>query len=401
MSKTTHRIGSMFSGYGGLCTLTAAPLLGMDVAWHCETDKFASKLLEVRAPGIPNLGDVTSVDWSNVQPVDVVAAGFPCTDISYAGKGAGIKEGTRSGLWSEVVEAVRHLGPRLVLLENVSAIVAKRPGLDVVLNDLARIGYDARWTTLRASAVGAPHQRNRWWCIAYPAHTDGIGQQWPGGTWERRGGPSDHHQPATDTPALLPTPRATDGTKGGPGQVNGRGVADSLPAIGALLPTPVVNDMGDDKTLEWWDSWTADMKAKHGNGNGHGRSLSIEAQRLLPAPKLLGTPDANQGVRSRRFRSAGENPAEFAENFQGSWGDYADAIIRWEQILGRLAPEPTAPGKTGKPQLSPNFVEWLMGLPDGWVTGVPGVSRNQQLKALGNGVVPAQATAAYRSLLAT
>jgi DNA (cytosine-5)-methyltransferase 1 len=80
------------------------------------------------------------------------------------------------------------------------------------------------------------------------------------------------------------------------------------------------------------------------------------------------------------------------------WGIYADAIARWE-ALTRPAPAPTQPSKKGTPQLSPRFSEWLMGLPEGWVTDVPGLTRNEQLKALGNGVVPQQAAAALRFLL--
>ena len=86
------------------------------------------------------------------------------------------------------------------------------------------------------------------------------------------------------TISMLPTPRATDGPKGGPGQVNGRGVPDSLPAISALLPTPAVNDMGEGKTLEWWDEWAPRQKSSDGRPAPHGRSLAIEAQRLLPTP---------------------------------------------------------------------------------------------------------------------
>jgi DNA (cytosine-5)-methyltransferase 1 len=82
------------------------------------------------------------------------------------------------------------------------------------------------------------------------------------------------------------------------------------------------------------------------------------------------------------------------------WGEYAAAIRRWETILGRPAPYPTEPGRAGRPRLAAAFVEWLMGLPDGWVTAIPGVSRAAQIRALGNGVVPAQAAAAVTLLLA-
>ncbi len=82
------------------------------------------------------------------------------------------------------------------------------------------------------------------------------------------------------------------------------------------------------------------------------------------------------------------------------FGDYADAIARWETVIGRPAPSPTEPtGKNGAHRLSPAFTSWMMGLPDGWITDVPGITRNEALKACGNGVVPQQAAAALRLLL--
>ena len=81
---------------------------------------------------------------------------------------------------------------------------------------------------------------------------------------------------------------------------------------------------------------------------------------------------------------------------RGRWGQYTAAILRWQQVTGRLAPEPTEPGRTGNPRLSPQFVEWMMGLPLGHVTGL--VDRNAALRVLGNGLVPAQGALAFRSL---
>ena len=141
------------------------------------------------------------------------------------------------------------------------------------------------------------------------------------------------------------------------------------------------------------------MLFRSGNGNGHGKSLAIEAQRLLP------TPVASEG-RKAQWESAEDRREAGHEVYitnaihsigeESRWGDYAAAIARWEAALGRPAPEPTQTSSKGNPQLSPAFVEWMMGLPAGWVTDVPGITRNEALKALGNGVVPQQAAEALR-----
>ena len=137
------------------------------------------------------------------------------------------------------------------------------------------------------------------------------------------------------------------------------------------------------------------MQAKHGNGNGHGASLSIEAQRLLPTPTCQDPNASGGGYNGQTNTTLTDATVRQPEE----WGRYAPAIRRWE-ALTRPAPPPTQPSRKGTPQLSPAFVEWMMGLPAGWVTDVPGLTRNQQLKALGNGVVPQQAGAAMRLLLA-
>jgi len=181
------KIGSLFSGYGGL-DLAITAVTGATVAWHCEWDKAPSKILEKNFPDVPNYRDVTAVDFTQVEPVDILSGGFPCQDLSLAGKRAGLKEGTRSGLWSEFARAIETLKPRLVVIENVRGLLSATAHSDVefcswcmgegdkksslralgaVLGDLAELGYDARWTSVRASDAGAPHQRFRVFIIAH------------------------------------------------------------------------------------------------------------------------------------------------------------------------------------------------------------------------------------------
>lgn len=185
----TPRIGSLFSGAGGL-DLAVEHVTGGRTVWHCEADPDAAKVLAAHWPGVPNLGDITAVDWSAVEPVDVLCGGFPCQDVSAAGRRAGLATGTRSGLWLEYAEAINQLRPQLVVIENVRGLLsgyahrAMEPGPDdlgdrssrpllraagAVLGDLADLGYDAQWTTVAASEVGAPHRRQRVFIVAYPA----------------------------------------------------------------------------------------------------------------------------------------------------------------------------------------------------------------------------------------
>ena len=182
------KIGSLFSGYGVL-DLAVQNVTGAKVAWHCEWEDAPSKVLEAHFPGVPNYRDVSKVDWTAVEPVDILTGGFPCQDLSLAGKRAGMEEGTRSGLWSEFYKAIETLKPKLVVIENVRGLLSAkansgmeyrpeimgqlgdRPALralGAVLGDLADIGYDAKWQGVRASDAGAPHQRFRVFITAYP-----------------------------------------------------------------------------------------------------------------------------------------------------------------------------------------------------------------------------------------
>ena len=157
------RSGSLCTGYGGL-DLAVMAVLGARLAWCAESDRHAAAVLAARYPGVPNLGDITTLDWAAVPPVDLITAGWPCQDISLAGQGAGIKKGTRSGLWLHIVGCLRQLRPDFAYLENVAALRTR--GLARVLADLAEIGYDTQWATLRACDTGAPHRRARLFLLA-------------------------------------------------------------------------------------------------------------------------------------------------------------------------------------------------------------------------------------------
>lgn len=151
---------------------------GAEVAWHAEVEPAAIKILEHHYPDIPNVGDVTKVDWSQAEPVDIITGGSPCQDLSSAGKRAGMTAGTRSNLWHAMREAIETIQPKYVVWENVrgalSAKAASESDLESengqmgnlralgrVLGDLAESGYDTQWQVVRAGDVGAPHRRER------------------------------------------------------------------------------------------------------------------------------------------------------------------------------------------------------------------------------------------------
>ena len=265
------RLGSLCSGYGGL-EAGIGQVLDIEPVWCSEIDKDASTVLATHHPNVPNLGDLTVLDWHQVEPVDIICAGFPCQPFSHAGRRRG-SEDSRA-IFEYIADGIGVLRPGLVVLENVPGILTL--GGVSVIGTLTGLGYDCRWGVVGASDAGAPHVRARWWCVAETTDTDS-----PGWGEQRR-------------------------------------------------------------------------------------------------PVAMGT---QQRPTERRSR-------------QADYGPYTGAVEQWEHILGRPAPAPT----DDKRRLSPRFVEWMMGLDEGWVCDV-GLSRTAALKMLGNGVVPQQAALAVDLLL--
>ncbi len=184
------RVGSLFAGYGGL-SLAVEQHFNAELAWYSEFDEAPSKVMAEHWPGVPNLGDITKIDWAMVPPVDIIDGGSPCQDLSAAGRRAGMTEGTRSNLWVNMREAIAILKPRYVVWENVRGAYSAtaisdadremehsarllgggehRPALRAlgrVLGDLSDLGFDAEWRGVRASDVGAPHGRFRVFVLA-------------------------------------------------------------------------------------------------------------------------------------------------------------------------------------------------------------------------------------------
>lgn len=336
------RIGSLFSGYGGLDLAALQLFPGSSVAWHCEWDDAPAKILDHHWPTVPNHRDVTTLDWITVEPVDILTGGYPCQPFSAAGQRKGTDD--ERHLWPYVRDAIRLLRPRFTLLENVAG--HRSLGFDRVLGDLAEDGMHVRWTSLRASDIGAPHHRERIFILVTdpsggrPAGIDGFtGSSTPRRSRERIAGGSGWSASPADSEGERPWRLPERG-----------GASDAGSDCGvALLPDP--------QGVRWGVGDTEDERPAHREVHAPGNDrLAID------------------------------------------WGTYAPAIRRWERLT-RPAPEPTELNSNNKPRLNAAFAEWMMGLAAGHVTAVPGISRAHQLKAIGNGVCPQQAIAAYSSLL--
>ena len=403
-------IGSLFTGYGGLdMGIVMALDPGARVAWTSDVETGPCRLAEVRWPGVPNLGDITRVDWDAVEPVDIICGGSPCQDLSLAGSRAGMRAGTRSGLWGSMFEAIKTLRPRLVVWENVRgsltsgaySLVESEQGLlgdrangpalraaGRVVGDLASIGYDAQWCIARASDVGAPHQRERLFLTGHPA-----GEPWKlrcltaAGEAEGRGTLGEPRGSDRAPSALIPTPTASDHKAGRHQEGTGKSLSQAV----QMLPTPVAQPSGNSPEVH--------LQKKPGRARVTDLAIIVE-HGLLATGGLLPTPQATNATASST--GYGANLHEVARDVDASgFGVYASAIKRWEQALGRPAPAPTVPPtrEGGRARLSTKFVEWLMGVPEGHVTGSDlGLTREQQLRILGNGVVPQQAAAAVSQL---
>jgi len=305
------RIGSLCSGYGGL-DMAVEWITGGEIAW-CADNARAPSIVIAQRFGVPNLGDIKRIDWSAVEPVDIITAGYPCQPFSTAGRRKGTADARH--IWPFIADAVRHIRPPLVFLENVAN--HRRIGFGDVLGDLAKMRFDAEWTSIRASDIGAAHRRERIFVLAVSADTD------------RRGQPDRWRQTQL-----------------------GRSRVES--------------------------DWNAQAAADTGSEEQPcGTGLCAEE------PTTLWRPGSRDGADDRGF----------------DWQEYGPAVDRWASIIGRRPPRPVVKGANGGKAVSARFIEWHMGLPDGWVTEVQGLTRTEQIELLGNGVIPQQAEVALRSLV--
>jgi DNA (cytosine-5)-methyltransferase 1 len=280
------RIGSLCTGYGGL-DMALEKFFNAEMVWCAENDKYASKLIQERF-NKPNLGDIKQIDWAAVEPIDILTAGYPCQPFSHAGHRKG--ENDERHIWPYIIKAISILRPKYIILENVRGHLSL--GFKEVLSDLAKNGYDAKWRVVRASDVGAPHQRARLFIVAYP-NSEGFQ-----GTWN--------------------------------------------------------------KTNDFTNGFTSNT-------------------------------DCNACEKSRRTNR------EIRAEDRGFQSRENIGQARSEHRCSCSMESKTIPPTLDQGKLNTKFVEYMMGLPGGWVTDLD-LSRSQQLRMLGNGVVPQQAYYALQLL---
>lgn len=399
-------LGSLFSGYGGL-DVAIERVFGARTAWVSDIEEGPSKVLARHFPHAPNLGDITRVNWYDVPLVDILTGGSPCQDISAAGRRAGMVEGTRSNLWVAMREGISILKPQIVIWENVRGALSARADSDMgwtegllderdpeqvpttekgrplralgrVLGDLSSLGYDAKWITVPASRIGAPHKRERVFVLAWRRDADAphaLRSGSRGRSAESDTGPAGGSHASTDGADHRPDPPRNT-------------------AAVTLLPTPVAQPSGNTPEDH--------LRKKPGRDRVTDLAIMVENDLMATGGRLLPTPRATDPASVSGHASPGfTRPlGQVArEECATDFGIYAAAIARWETVIGRPAPTPTVLGQKGRPRLNAVFVEWMMGLPAGWVTDPAlGLSRVQQLRLLGNGVVPQQAEFAVRTM---
>lgn len=276
------KIGSLCSGYGGL-DMAVEAFYNAETVWMSDIDKASSLVIDKRW-GLPNLGDLKTVDWENTESVDILTAGYPCQPFSTAGQRKGANDPRH--LWPSIKEIISRIRPGIVILENVRGHLTL--GFKEVLKDLTEIGYDARWEIIRASDVGAPHRRERLFVLAKPSNSNSFGREV--------------------------------------------------------------------------------------------REFRTEG---------------NQGKSQSQSSECGKTASNAIDEHRSTNGETQELGSRLETPFN-LSMRPT-PNPLDQSKLNPKFVEYMMGLPEGWVTDLP-LSRAQIFRLLGNGVVPQQAYKAIETL---
>ena len=374
------RVLDLFSGIGGF-SLGLERTGGFETVAFCEIEEFPRRVLAKHWPGVPCYDDVRTLTADVLRrdgvAVDVITGGFPCQDLSVAGKQRGMGEGTRSGLWSEIVRLIGELRPEYVIVENVAALLAGpsewRGGwFGRVLGDLAELGLHAEWASIPAAAVGGPHIRERVWLVAHadsqrPARLRGI-RSFDGAADQEHHGPGFHVSEAPDN---------------GLGSAHGNADADRIPGVDHGVPPQLdghLNGQSSDRRpaeimpAVW--SGLQQKQVQHWPFGGPWGLLEAQILRAKmsgrSASQAWGHPQANHDVPSAKA--------------QGSTVRKLRGHIEAAHSPLRPQHSEQQPEELGDP---------LRALPQ------PSARRSDRIKALGNAVVPAIPELIGRAILAS
>jgi len=333
----------------------------------CDNDKYASVVIKERW-NLPNLGDLKAVDWTTVEPIDILTAGYPCQPFSTAGQRKGEKD--ERHIWPEIKTIISNLQPKFAILENVRGHLTL--GFKEVLQDLTEIGYDARWAIVRASDVGAPHQRARLFIVAYPSikRCESLNKCAGDNSKGEQGSSIASTRSAVTTNA------------------DGYAHQESRPTDRELLTKSARLQAGENQ---------GQTRCKCGCGCEALQCANTDSERL-PLGSDRCTTRRDQGQSQSKPAELGEVDSNANIEQLSSDGQMSQLGWRFDSRLDmsmRAIPNPLVNAK-----LNTQFVEYMMGLPEGWVTDLD-ISRSQQFKILGNGVVPQQAYYALQLLCDT
>lgn len=385
------RLASLCSGYGGLELALRILDVDFETVWFAEVDAKAAQVMASHHPGVPNLGDIRLIE--DAPSVDIVTAGFPCQPVSQAGKGKGIND--ERWLIDDVCRVASRVGAQWLILENVPGILSANQGLAFsrVASALAENGFSAEWTCVRASDVGAPHKRLRWFCIGY---TDSV----VGEASEAFAGRSGTVGKQGEVAGVVGSDGSSCSEEASDADKSGR---EARCDSGCSRKCARKEPLGHSSSPS--DPYCGGYGAQE-NCAGVGRvdgSYEDVAQDGQRTREIFGHRNEETVSHSRCFveqvQAQGQQPTikEFGsdgEDGEDAFGPYQQAVTRWEWVLGRDAPYHV----DEQSRLNPCFVEWMMGIPEGWVCNTI-KGRTHQLKILGNGVVPLQAAFAIEMLL--
>ena len=311
------RIGSLFSGYGGL-DLAVEYATGGETIWFSEINTPSIRVFASHWPGIPNLGDISTIDWATVPPVDVLIGGFPCQDVSTVGKGAGLAPGTRSGLWSHMVAAIDALQPKHVVIENVRGLLSA--------------------PAIRLAPEGAPPQcRQPRRCNQRSCNRRSQPGTRAVAAGRRANATSPGARSRTRRSGRPPTNCAMDRPTG----VTGRCTASPVPGLHHRISPEHCSGRP-------WPR-TPPRRRDPGPGTGTARHDRSESPSDRPRPERT-------AWLARQLERVGD-PVRPDRDHLHRWGRYAHAIARWEHITGRAAPAPAILNEEKGPRSAPEFVE--------------------------------------------